>query len=289
MKPGNKVDTMLVLEGPQGLQKTKAIRLLAHSDEWYLDQLGDLATKDAQQQLAGAWIVEMGELDVLCRTRSITTVKNFLTQQDDKYRPSYGRRRQTFPRQCIFVGTTNESVYLQDATGNRRFWPVKCTRIDHAALERDRHQLWAEALALYRQGEQWWLTDGEEKLAAGEQDDRVQLTEVEADVIRYLNGLKETVAAEGGEEIPKRVSVSDVIRVLYPLDRETNDGIISGSEADRAQLLNRLNSQVALAFKKAKWVKVARVGRAENRRTVYERGPDAMRPTKPETATEEPI
>ena len=88
-----------------------------------------------------------------------TAFKAFITRQVDKYRPAYGRREIEWPRQCIFVGTTNRSVYLKDETGGRRYWPVRCNFIDLAALERDRDQIWAEAVHLYRDGNSWHIAD----------------------------------------------------------------------------------------------------------------------------------
>ena len=84
------------------------------------------------------------------RRADIERVKAFASRSADRYRPSYGRHVITAPRQCICIGTTNSERYLKDETGARRFWPVRCGRIDVAAAARDRDQLWAEALSLYR-------------------------------------------------------------------------------------------------------------------------------------------
>jgi hypothetical protein len=160
-EPGCKVDTVLILAGEQGLKKSTAFAVLA-SEAWFSDTSLDMSNKDAYQQLAGAWIYEHGELDSIKRSEA-TAVKAFLSSRVDKFRPSYGRNIVEKPRQCVFVGTTNDDTFLADSTGSRRFWPRKVVRrIDLAAIARARDALWAEAVHLYRAGEQWWLTDEEE-------------------------------------------------------------------------------------------------------------------------------
>ena len=139
--------------------------------QWFSDELADLGTKDAAQDLRGKWIVELGELSALNRG-AVERVKAFMSRRVDHYRPSYGTRSQDFPRQCVFIGSTNADAYLGDETGGRRFWPVKVGAIDLDALKRDRDQLWAEAVAAYRADEKWWLDKETEKAAAVEQGDR---------------------------------------------------------------------------------------------------------------------
>jgi predicted P-loop ATPase len=156
MEPGCQVDTMLVLEdSTQGFGKSTFFRVLA-SPEYFTDDLADPSKKDAAEQLPGAWFVEMAELSSM-RKADVETLKAFLTRRVDRYRPSYGHHVIEQPRGCVFVGTTNETEYLKDATGNRRFWPVATTTIDLDALARDRDQLWAEAVQRYRAGERWHI------------------------------------------------------------------------------------------------------------------------------------
>lgn len=172
LDPGCKVDSLIVLEGPQGLGKSRALRALA--GEYFLDHLPELSSKDARGNLAGHWIVELAELEGISRS-SATAVKAFLSVQVDAYRPPYGRTVMRFPRRCVFAGTTNGQTWLTDDTGNRRFWPVRVSSpIDVAALVRDRDQLWAEARVRFEQGEPWHLVDRSViALARQEQEARV--------------------------------------------------------------------------------------------------------------------
>jgi predicted P-loop ATPase len=150
-KPGEKVDHMPVLEGPQGKQKSEALRTLAINDAWFTDRLSHIASKDAMLETAGVLIVEIAEMDALTKATT-SKAKQFVTQRKDRFRPPYGKHLVMVPRQCVFAGTINPTVggYLKDPTGARRFWPVACQgMIDLDGLKRDRDQLWAEAVARF--------------------------------------------------------------------------------------------------------------------------------------------
>jgi putative DNA primase/helicase len=139
--------------------------------EWFSDEISDLGSKDSAQDLRGKWIIELAELSAMKRG-DIERTKAFMSRGVDHYRPSYGRRSQDFPRQCVFAGTTNAETYFGDETGNRRFWPVKVGAIDITGLREERDQLWAEAVVAFKAGEKWWLTAEVEKAAAEEQAER---------------------------------------------------------------------------------------------------------------------
>jgi predicted P-loop ATPase len=173
-RPGCQADYVLLLEGAQGVLKSSALRALT-GDEWFSDTVSsELGSKDSRVELHGSWIVELGECDRIKRGE-LERVKSFITARFDKFRPPYGRRSATFPRSCIFAATTNDESPFTDPTGNRRFWPVRCARIDIEALKRDRSMLWAEALVRFRAGEPWWLVTQELNDAATEaQDQRYQ-------------------------------------------------------------------------------------------------------------------
>ena len=154
--PGCKVDTMLILVGPQGCGKSTAFRILAGAD-WFSDSDIDLRSKDKYQVLAGNWLYEIAELDSF-RKADQQQIKAFITSQVDKFRPTHGHRTVERPRQCVFVGTTNESEFLSDKTGSRRFWLVEVEGLDLKELAKDRDQLWAEAVTWYTGGEAWFLS-----------------------------------------------------------------------------------------------------------------------------------
>lgn len=163
-QPGCKMDNMLILEGPQGLQKSTALRVLADAvaPNAFTDEMSDPSSKDAGLQMQGAWIVEIAELDAF-RSAEVTTLKAWLARQYDRFRRPYGKIVETFPRACVMAGTVNPSGvgYLKDPSGARRFWPVRCGAIDLTALAHDAPQLWAEAKHLYQIGTPWWFAKGE--------------------------------------------------------------------------------------------------------------------------------
>jgi len=108
--------------------------------------------KEGQEQVQGQWLYELAELASFGKAE-IQLIKAFISSKIDRYRPSYGRTVEAYPRQCVLVGTTNENTYLRDRTGNRRFWPVPVrNRINIPWLQKQRDQLLAEAYALYLQG-----------------------------------------------------------------------------------------------------------------------------------------
>jgi predicted P-loop ATPase len=171
-KPGAKVDHMLVLEGTQGKQKSEALRTLAIKDCWFTDRLSHISGKDAIMETAGVLLVEIAEMDALAKASS-SAGKGFLTRRHDRFRPPWGVHPINLPRQCVFAGTINPPVggYLTDPTGARRYWPVACHgMIDREGIERDRDQLWAEAIVRFKADAKWWLETPElEALATAEQ------------------------------------------------------------------------------------------------------------------------
>lgn len=154
-QPGTKYDVLLTLKGPQGTFKSTFIRLLC-GNNWFTDSLETVRGKEAAELLQGFWHVELGELNAT-RKADREAIKIFLSKNEDIFRMPYGRNTSRFKRQCVFWGTTNEGGFLRDPTGERRQHPIeicvqKRTKNVLIDLERERDQLWAEAVTIYRNG-----------------------------------------------------------------------------------------------------------------------------------------
>ena len=193
LRPGCKFDSMLVLNGPQGVGKSTLIAKLA--GEWFSDSLnlGDTKDKTAAEKLQGYWILEIGELAGL-KKAEVETLRSFLSRQNDIYRASFGKRATPHLRQCVFFGTTNaESGYLRDTTGNRRFWPVKtpggAAKHSWQLTGEEIQQIWAEALVYVKRGEKLYLDADMETLAKTEQREAMESDEREGLVRVYLDTL----------------------------------------------------------------------------------------------------
>ncbi len=169
--PGCKHDHVVVLEGMQGIGKSTSIQTL-FGTEWATTARADISSKDFISGILGFWAIELSELSSLRRSQ-VEAIKAVISATEDDVRLPYRRDTKRYPRQCVFIASTNEDAYLQDRTGNRRFWPVRCSSVDLDGLARDREQLFAEALFRFRAGEDWWTVPVEE--ARQEQESRVQV------------------------------------------------------------------------------------------------------------------
>lgn len=230
MRPGCKADHVLMLEGKTGIGKSTTVELLA-GKEFFTDQLSDLGSKDASMQIRGIWIAEIAELHALTRAER-ERAKGFVSQTFERFRLPYGKRLTKFLRQCVFIGTTENSEWNTDERGARRFWPVLCEgTIDTAGIERDRDQLWAEALDRYQRGDRWHLYKPAVLIAAEE----VQASRYAADV--WQDDVID--AAESALESGKRgVSIPDIL---------TNMGIPAARRDQTHQ------NRVSRCLRYAKW------------------------------------
>ena len=193
-RPGTKYDSILVLDGAQGIGKSTIFKDLT-GDEYYSDTLSltDMNDKSGAEKLQGFWVVEIGELAGM-KKADIEKVKAFLSTADDKYRPSYGKTVESHPRQCIIIASVNgERGYLRDITGNRRFWIVKLHQDEQKKrwhfTEEERDQIWAEAKAIYESGEKLYLEADMIKEAEKVQQSAMEVDERQGMVEEYLDTL----------------------------------------------------------------------------------------------------
>ncbi len=185
LQPGVKYECMLILSGKQGCGKTTFFKMLGM--EWFSNSLTTFSGKDAMEQVQGCWIIEAGELAGFNRAE-MNDVKAFLSRQEDRYREPYGKRTSYFPRQCIIVGTTNDTEFLKDETGNRRFWPVDLGKTEPVKnvwqdLPAEVPLIWAEARERYLAGGMLDLT-GEAAEEALKQQERHRIDNVKEGLVR---------------------------------------------------------------------------------------------------------
>lgn len=198
LRPGSKVDNMVIFEGGQGKFKSTALARIGGA--WYCEAHESVTSKDFYMALQGKLIVEISELEAFSRAE-VSMIKKVITCQVDRFRPPYGRTSTDFPRRCVFVGTTNEDSYLKDHTGARRFWPIKIGQIDLDRITRDRDQLYAEAAARFNDGAAWYLMP---QLETDEvQESRRQADEWETAIAEFLVGKGEVRLSEVAHEALK--------------------------------------------------------------------------------------
>jgi predicted P-loop ATPase len=188
MVPGTKYDYMPIFTGPEGIGKSTFLRYLGK--QWFSDSLQTFEGKEAAEMLQGVWINEIPELQGFNKAE-VTAVKQFLSKTDDIYREAYGRRTLSYPRRCVFFGTTNEAEFLRDPTGNRRFWPIdtamqKASKSVFDDLPGEVDQIWAEAVHYWQLGEPLYMTKELEPLAKEQQNTHKETSAKEGIIREFL-------------------------------------------------------------------------------------------------------
>lgn len=188
MTPGCKYDYVPIFAGPQGIGKSTFLRLLGK--DWYSDSLTSFDGKEASVMLQGIWINELGELNSLNHSET-NAAKQFISRTNDIYREPYGRRTASYPRRCVFFGTTNDSEFLKDKTGNRRFWPVDVginepVKNVWEQLPDEVDQIWAEAFLHWQIGEKLYLTGDEEIESKTEQEKHSETDPKEGIILEFV-------------------------------------------------------------------------------------------------------
>lgn len=215
--PGCKVDSVVVFEGPQGCGKSRMLRALAIENDWFFDSDVDMKTKEGPMVIQGRWIVELQELACL-KAVDPTQSKAFITRTQDVLRPAFGREVLSLPRRCVFAGTTNDSDYLTDTTGNRRWLPIKVGQTGDVNVEAVREaapQIWAEAVTIARR-----CSDDDLQLdrrvaaeAAAEQADRVAEDAWDTVILKYTRSTN----------VSKRLTYDDIFEIDLKVDPKDRD------------------------------------------------------------------
>jgi hypothetical protein len=159
LRPGCKFDSMVVLEGHEGIAKSSLVEAIGGEYTYTpakKDALKDLDTLRAMHQSV---IVELPELLGLVGESS-EVVKGFLAKPFDHIRALFAKKAMKSMRGFVFIGTTNSDKYLAATMGIRRFWPIRIPRhvkfINMSAVKCDRDQLFAEGIELLNDGHKYW-------------------------------------------------------------------------------------------------------------------------------------
>lgn len=199
--PGCKFDLVLTLVGAQGTGKSTLVNKLGKA--WFSDTFLTVQGKEALEQIQGAWLIEMAELSGL-RKAEVEAVKHFISKQEDTFRPAYARTPETYLRQCVFFGTTNNKDFLRDPSGNRRFMPIDIDPINATKniwkdLDSEVDQIWAEAVQIYKSGEKLYLSKEAEAIAYDEQKEHSETDER----IGLIEGYLDTLLPDNWNEMDK--------------------------------------------------------------------------------------
>jgi putative DNA primase/helicase len=238
LRPGCKFDYMLILKGDQGLKKSAVFRALA--EPWFTDNAIKMGDKDSLMTMQLVWIAESAELESLNKAET-TAVKQFLSAQDDMFRPPYGAQIKRRPRHTVVAGTTNADKFLKDATGDRRFWPLEVEVVNLDALRAMRLQLFAEALHRLRQKEQFWPTREQEKELIFPEQERFKKEERWEDYLdAYVNATTSHKYDDPNDPVPCK-------RPFYS-SMELYDKALQ-IKADRIDGAGQMDTRVANAMK----------------------------------------
>lgn len=214
-RDGYKFDSMLVLEGPKGIQKSTMCRVL-FGDRYFMEGIGSLKSPSLAEKLSGIWGVEIPELQGF-KGQDAQLQKEFLSKVSDTYRRPYMPLPSTYPRRCVFVGTVNDDQYIQEKGVDRRFWPVACNvagPTDLKWLQENRDQLWAEAYAVAKSSTLDYLTPEEMQMLEEAQESRTIIDPWEVLIQEWLNG--------AGKDVPE-IHINSVLTNVLGVPTERQD------------------------------------------------------------------
>lgn len=243
LDPGCKVDTALILVGEQAAKKSTFFETLF--GEWFGDSPIPIGNKDAPIQMQRVWGYECQELEDLTTRKSVDAVKQYMSTRRDLYRPPFARTAVLVPRHTVLCGSCNRPEFLEDSTGDRRFWvltiPAGWT-IPVSLLTELRGRIWAEALADYEAGERWWFDRDEEAVRADENERYRVLDDWTAPIEAWL-----ARAPEDGTWTQTPGALGNFTRAA----------VLAGIGIPPGQWDQRATRRVAAILRRLSWVEVA--------------------------------
>lgn len=238
--PGCKADCALILVGRQGAGKSTLLKDLA-GEEHFTELQARIGDDDAYMQLQGPAVVELADLSALAK-RDVELIKQDLSTAVDFRRGKYARLPERRPRRCVYAGSTNQTDFLQDETGGRRFWPVETGQIVPGWMRANRDQIWAEAVALFRLGEPWHLTVEEEKPAEIVQENRRVSSILEEALAEWLHAVQPLGQMFDGDQLDARRRIVKIraLQAVQALDGRVTD--------------LRVGQTLSRAFRALRWI-----------------------------------
>jgi putative DNA primase/helicase len=234
MSPGCKVDSIPVFQGTTGNRKSSALKTLMKDESWFTDEPFDFGSKDSKQILLGKWFVELAELSSM-NGKENNLIKANITQTIDEFRSPYDRKPKKYPRQFVYIGTTNDSEFMNDSTSNRRFWIVQNNDIINTdKIKEIRDQLWAQAVSLYLAGEKWYLDRPEEQEMAEIASSFEYKDAWYENVVQYLEDKKFVTTTQILTFIKPNIATHDnrdrkrIVKIMQYLKWENKNGRVNG-------------------------------------------------------------
>lgn len=234
-----------LLNGTQGLGKSTFFRYLCGDDKYYQGNFKDV--DKAFELTNGKWICEMAELKFLKKEENREAIKAYLTLVQDTFTLKYKPYPEDYPRQFILIGTTNETVFLNDDTGERRFPVIECAKkkekfkksvFDKNAKE-DIKQILAEAYFLYKNGERLYDVPEEFKEEMEKIQSNYRAENTEKGVIEeYLSNKKEVCLLQiwceaFNHKLSDKFLATDKNKIVKVLSEMPNWKLFEGSKDHR--------------------------------------------------------
>lgn len=191
MPSGFRCRGVLTFSGKQGIGKTSWLNSLVPDDPLRNEVVLtghclDASNKDSKMTAVSNWFVELGELEGTIK-KELPVLKSFITNDMDTFRRPYAAVDSTFPRRTVFFASVNDTNFLNDTTGNSRWWSIPVQSVNHQH-GLDMQQIFAQFKEqCYDKGEQWWLTAEEEAQLTSQNKDCEVISPIQELAIAYLN------------------------------------------------------------------------------------------------------
>lgn len=231
---GYQADAIIIyISEEQGLGKTQLIKSFApniHGIDTYQDVHIDMLLSEdkAARAMKGSLVVNLDEMRHFTK-REAAEVKSALSRTKESYIPKYLEKKCVFGRRGVLYATNNETEFLDDHTGNRRYHTIIVGKVNLKWFKENCNQLWAQGIHDFKTNGQAWQKALE---LAPEHIAQHDITDEWTDVIgHYLSNL-----------MTDETTISDVCRIALGIPI--------------AQVDRRVQMRVGKSLRKLGWDKL---------------------------------